>query len=396
MKKRFSYRKFLLGFESRIQDGKMVESWQVVVIGAGIAGSSIAAELAGLGARVLLLEREGQPGYHTTGRSAALFTVAYGPPVIRALSRASEPLFRAPRDGVPLLRPRGAMFIARPDQIGSLDALAAELGPAVAPLTAAKASDLVPILRPGYAAGALIDRGAADIEVDALHRDFLRRLTALGGELRCRTEVTGLARDGAGWRIATTGPAIRAEIVVNAAGAWADQLATMAGVTPVGLVPKRRTALLVAPPAGAIIDNWPLTVDVDERFYMKPDAGQLLLSPADETPSVPCDAAPEELDIALAIDRVQQAVDLPVRRVEHKWAGLRSFVADKCPVVGFAPDAPGFFWLAGQGGYGIQSAPALARWAAAAALDRPAPAAIADQGVCPSMMAPGRLMREAA
>lgn len=379
----------------------MAERWQVVVIGAGIAGASVAAELAALGARVLLLEREGEAGYHTTGRSAALFTVAYGPPVIRALSRASEPMFRAPRgaDAVsqaPLLRPRGALFIARADQAGSLAAMEAELGSAVAPVTAAEARARVPILRPDYVAGGLIDASAADIDVDALHRGCLRSLTARGGVLRLRTGVLAIGRDGAGWRIDTPAGELQAEVVVNTAGAWADVLAGMAGVAPVGLVPKRRTALLVAPPEGQQIDTWPLTVDVDETFYLKPDAGKLLLSPADETPSPPCDASPEELDVAIAIDRVQQAMDLPVRRVEHKWAGLRSFVADKAPVVGYDPDAPGFFWLAGQGGYGIQSAPALARWAAAAVLGLPAPADVADQGVTAAMLAPGRLTRAAA
>lgn len=365
-------------------------SWQVAVIGAGIAGASVAAELAALGAHVLLLEREDQPGYHTTGRSAALFTVAYGPSVIRALSRASEATFRASGDSGLLSAPRGAMFIARADQADSLAALAEELGPAVASLNAADIRALVPILREGYATGALIDRTASDIDVDALHRLYLRRLNAAGGTLRLKAEVTGLARKGGNWHIATTSGGICAEIVINAAGAWADAMAGLAGVAPVGLVPKRRTALLVDPPAGVDISGWPLTVDVDEQFYLKPDAGKLLLSPADETPSPPCDASPEELDVAIAIDRIQQAAALPVRRIVHKWAGLRSFVADKCPVVGFAPDAPGFFWLAGQGGYGIQSAPAMARWAAAAALGLRPPADIADEGVSAAALAPKR------
>lgn len=368
-----------------------VESWQVIVIGAGIAGASVAAELATLGARVLLLEREDRPAYHTTGRSAALFTVAYGPPVIRALSRASEPAFRAGRDGAPLLRPRGAMFLARPDQQAALDAMAAEVGPAVEPITAQAARERVPVLHPDYLAAALIDASAADIDVDALHGGYLRRLAAAGGVLRCKAGVTAIARDGAGWRLEAGGTDLRADILVNAAGAWADELAAAAGIARVGLVPKRRTALLVAPPPGVVIDAWPLAVDVDEQFYVKPDAGMLMLSPADETPSPPCDAAPDEMDVAVAIDRVQGAMDLPVRRVAHKWAGLRSFVADKSPAVGFAPGAPGFFWLAGQGGYGIQSAPALSRWAAAAVLGLPAPADIADHGVTPAAMAPDRI-----
>lgn len=372
------------------------ETWQVVVVGAGIAGASVAAELAALGARVVLLESEDQPGYHTTGRSAALYTVAYGPPVIRALSRASAAGFLG-AGGVPVLAPpRGVMFIARADQAATLSALATEQGDAVATLTAQACRDLVPLLRPGHVDGGLIDRSAADIDVDALHRRYLRRLAEAGGALVLGAGVTGLAPDAGGWRIDSRAGTFRGDIVVNAAGAWADELARMAAVATVGLVPKRRTALLVAAPDGARIDGWPMTVDVDEQFYVKPDAGQLLLSPADETPSPPCDAAPEELDIAIAIDRVQQAMDLPVRRVNHSWAGLRSFVADKCPVVGFAPDAPGFFWLAGQGGYGIQSAPAMARWAAAAVLGHPPPADIVDQGVEAAMLAPARLARVAA
>jgi len=370
-----------------------MESWDVAVIGAGIAGASVAAEMAALGARVVLLEREAQPGYHTTGRSAALFTVTYGPPVIRALSRASVATFNAPPDSArphPLLRPRGALFIARADQADALAALADELGDAAQRIDATEARARLPILRPDYAAGALMDHSAADIDVDALHRQYLRALAASGGTQRTGAEVLGLTRDGAGWRVETRDGLLRAAIVVNAAGAWADEVAMLAGVAPVGLIPKRRTALLVAPPNGQNPESWPMTVDIDEQFYMKPDAGKLLLSPADETPSTPCDAQPDEMDVAICIDRIQTAFDLPVRRIEHKWAGLRSFVADKCPVAGFATDAPGFFWLAGQGGYGIQSAPALARTAAALALGRAIPDDIVAQGVSADALAPRR------
>lgn len=367
-----------------------VEHTQVLVIGAGIAGASVAAELAALGADVVLLEREAQPGYHTTGRSAALYTVAYGPAVIRALTRASGPAFHQSPGAHPLLRPRGAMFLARPDQEASLGALEADLRGAARRIDAAAAVARLPILRPGYLAGALIDDQAADIDVDALHRRYLRQLAAAGGRFCASAEVQALWREGGAWCLRTPQADWRAEIVVNAAGAWADELARLAGVAMVGLVPKRRTALLVDPPAGVMADAWPMAVDVDERFYLKPDAGKLLLSPADETPSPPCDASPDEMDIAICIDRIQQAFDLPVRRIAHRWAGLRSFVADKCPVAGFAPDAPGFFWLAGQGGYGIQTAPALARLAAALALGQPVPADIVDEGVSVDALAPAR------
>ena len=368
-----------------------IEHRGIVVIGAGIAGASVAAELAALGQDVLLLERESAPGYHTTGRSAALYTPSYGPPVIRALTRASRAAFDAPPTPErphPLLRHRDVLFVARPDQQDSLEAAAAELP--VTRLSAAEARARLPLIRDGYLLGALLDADSADIDVDALHRQFLRALSARGGEMRLNTAVTALARDGAGWRIETAQGAIAAEMVVNASGAWADGIAGMAGVAPIGLTPKRRTALLVAAPAGHRVEDWPMVVDVDEDFYLRPDAGKLLLSPADETPSPPCDAQPEEWDVALCIDRVQQAFDLPVRRIEHKWAGLRSFVADKAPVVGHAAEAPGFVWLAGQGGYGIQTAPALARAAAALALGQRIPADIADQGVTAQALAPRR------
>ncbi|MFN3955143.1 MAG: NAD(P)/FAD-dependent oxidoreductase [Pararhodobacter sp.] len=363
---------------------------QVLVVGAGIAGASVAAELAMLGADVVLLEREAQPGYHTTGRSAALYTAAYGPPAIRALTRASGPAFRHSPGVHPLLRPRGAMFLARTDQEVALGMLEAELRGAARRIDAAAAMARLPILRPGYLSAALIDDQAADIDVDALHRMYLRRLVAAGGRFFASAEVQALSREGGGWCARIPQGFWHAEIVINAAGAWADELARQAGVATVGLVPKRRTALLVDVPAGRVADAWPMAVDVEERFYLKPDAGKLLLSPADETPSPPCDASPDEMDVAVCIDRIQLAFDLPVRRVAHKWAGLRSFVADKCPVAGFAPDAPGFFWLAGQGGYGIQTAPALARLAAALALGRPVPSDIADEGVCAMALAPAR------
>ncbi|MDO9526994.1 MAG: FAD-binding oxidoreductase [Gemmobacter sp.] len=364
------------------------DSFDIVVIGAGMAGASVAAELA-QSARVVLLERESRPGYHTTGRSAAVYTSAYGPPVIRALTRASANAFAQLGDH-PLLRPRGVLFAVRDGQQALAAALESELGPAVTPVSARAARDMMPLLRADGLAGALLDQSAADIDVDGLHQYYLRAFRAADGELRCGSEVLGLSQGVDGWRIETSRGTIRAERVVNAAGAWADVLAGMAGVRPVGLVPKRRTVALVAPPAGFVPDGHPMVVGVDESYYLKPDAGKLLISPADETPSPPCDAQPEDWDIAVCVDRIETVFDLSVRRIEHKWAGLRSFVADKSPVVGYATEAPGFFWLAGQGGYGIQSAPALAQVAAALVLGRPVPDQIAAQGVTAAALSPDR------
>lgn len=367
--------------------------FDIAVIGAGMAGASAAAELAAR-ARVVLLEREDRPGYHSTGRSAALFTATYGPPPVRALTRASERFLTDPPPGFaahPLLTPRGVLMIHRPDQAASAAALARDLaGGAFEPVDAAAARRLCPLLRPGHVAGGFLERGARDIDVAALHGGYLRLFAARGGRLVTRAEVTGLDRAGEGWHLVTPRGRFRARVVVNAAGAWADELARLAGVAPVGLQPMRRTAVIVAAPDGFDPAPMPAVIDIDETFYLKPDAGRLLISPADETPSPPCDAQPEELDIAICIDRIQTAFDLPIRRVAHRWAGLRSFVADRCPVIGFATDAPGFFWLAGQGGYGIQTAPAAARLAAGLLLNEGVPADIAAQGVTAAAVAPGR------
>lgn len=354
-----------------------------VVIGAGIAGASVASELAG-SSKVLLLESESHAGYHTTGRSAALFTTTYGPPVIRALSRASESFFHTPDSGfVPhdLLRTRGALFIARADQLGPLAELAGALADAVTPLAADAICSLVPVLRPDYVAQALFDPSAADIDVDGLHQHYLKTFAAKGGDLRLNAPVQTLERVGDHWQIETPAGSYQAPVVVNAAGAWADEIGALAGAGPVGLIPKRRTALLVAAPDGLALDDMPMVVDVEEQFYLKPDAGKLLISPADATPSRPCDAQPEELDVAICVDRIQTAFDLNIRRIDHKWAGLRNFLPDGDPMACYDAKADGFFWLVGQGGYGIQSAPALARAAAALINGAPIPSDIVDQGV---------------
>ncbi|MGR3563674.1 MAG: NAD(P)/FAD-dependent oxidoreductase [Heliomarina sp.] len=353
-----------------------------IVIGAGIAGASVAAELAPH-QKVLLLERESQPGYHTTGRSAALFTETYGPPVIRALSRASARFFHNPQSAYldhPLLHPRDVIFLARDDQGDSLAHMQEELGDAVTRISAQAVADALPLVRPGYASAGLLDKSAADIDVNGLHQHYLKTFRAAGGVVETRAEVLGLSA-GLDWEVSTSKGSFHAPVVVNAAGAWADEIAKLAGLSPAGLVPKRRTALIVSAPSGINPDPWPMTVDVDEEFYVKPDAGKLLISPADATPSAPCDAQPDEMDVAICIDRIETAFDLQIRRIESKWAGLRSFLPDGDPMACYDPAAPGFFWLAGQGGYGIQSAPALGRTAAALVMGQPIPEDIAREGV---------------
>jgi D-arginine dehydrogenase len=248
----------------------------------------------------------------------------------------------------------------------------------------------VPCFAPGQVAAGLLEPDAMDIDVHALHQGYLRGLRSRGGALVCRAEVLGLAHDGRRWRVETAAGEFSAPVVVNAGGAWADELGRLAGACPVGLVPKRRTAITFDPPTGASIDHWPAVIDIDEQWYFKPDAGRILASPADETPSPPCDAQPDEYDIALLVERLTGVTTLQIPRIRARWAGLRSFVADKTIVAGFDAIAPGFFWLAGQGGYGIQTAPAVARMAAALAEERALPADIADLGVAAAALSPAR------
>jgi D-arginine dehydrogenase len=369
--------------------------FDIVVIGAGMAGASVAAHLSD-GRRVLVLEREGQPGYHSTGRSAALFSEIYGGEPVRALSRASRDLLYAPPPGIvdaPLVRTRCAMHIAREDQRAKLEAFAAlpDVACGAHLISSAEAIALCPILKPEHAVAAALEPNAADVDVHGLHQGYLKLLRERGGVLLTDRDVQTLAYDGGRWRVRAGDEDFSAPILVNAAGAWADEIARLAGVSPLGLQPMRRTALLVDAPEGAVIEDWPMVIDADEQFYFKPDAGLLLLSPADETPMDPCDVQPDEWDVAVAIDRVEAATTLKVRRVKHKWAGLRSFVPDRAPVAGYDPDTPGFFWLAGQGGYGIQTAPALSRTAAALILGQPIPADIAVHGVVAADLSPARL-----
>ncbi|WP_448205907.1 NAD(P)/FAD-dependent oxidoreductase [Azospirillum sp. sgz302134] len=382
-----------------------MERIDFLVIGAGMAGASAAYELASHGS-VLVLERESQPGYHSTGRSAALYTQTYGHPTVRALTVASWDFYAYPPEGFsehPLLTPRGVLLIGRADQTAALDRDFTEgrrLTPTVERFDRAQALARAPFLREDYVAGAVWEPDAMDMDVHAIHTGYLRGLKARGGRVVTDAGVQAARRRDGLWEIETPAGIFAAPVLVNAAGAWADALAGMAGVRPIGLVPKRRTAVTFDPvfdPAfpdptdSAGLNGWPMVIDVDEQFYMKPDAGRILLSPADETPVEPCDVQPEEMDIAIAIDRLEQAVRFSVRRIAHKWAGLRSFVSDKVPVAGFDDGAEGFFWLAGQGGYGIQTAPAMGRTAAALATGRSLPAEVAALGVRAEDLAPARL-----
>lgn len=369
----------------------------VAVIGAGIAGASMAWRLAGV-RKVLLLEREDHPGYHTTGRSAAMFMESYGPPAVRALTRASRAFYESPAAGFcsqPLLRARGALYVARPGDEAVMAREYETLAPAcpgLVRLDAAEVMARVPCLRPERVVGGLLDSGAMDIDVNALHQACLSGMRRSGGELRTRAEVRAAHHDGHAWTLEfERGDPIRAVQVVNAAGAWADVVGALFGARTIGLVPHRRSAFTFAPPAGVDCSAWPVTSGVDEEWYFKPEAGVLLGSPANADPMTPHDVAPDEMDIAIGIDRIQQATTLQIRRPIRTWAGLRSFVHDGELVIGWDRQAPGFFWLAGQGGYGIQTAPGASALAAAILLEQGMPEGFAALGVAAQDVSPARL-----
>ena len=369
----------------------------VLIIGGGMAGASAAYFLADRGRRVILLEREERCGFHTTGRSAALYSQAYGNTAICALTIAGEAFYVNPPAGFsdhPLLKPRGTLIIGHAGQVAAVEAAVKEgqvLVPSVRLLEVAEARRMCPVLREDYVACAGFEPNARDIDVDALHQGFLRGLRAKGGQVAVNAEVQALERSGGQWQVRTAAGTFTAPVVVNASGAWADTIGRMAGCEPVGCVPKRRTAFLFQPPDGTDSHAWPMVVDVDEEFYFKPDAGLLLGSPADETPVEPHDAFPEEMDIAIGADRIQTATTLEIRAIKHSWAGLRSFVADKTPVAGYDPQQEGFFWLCGQGGYGIQTAPGLGASAAALIEGEDLPEPVRSLGLTASALAPERL-----
>lgn len=337
----------------------------VAVIGGGMAGASVAAQLSGRRS-VVVAEAAAAPGEHSTGRSAAAFLPSYGGPVIRALTAASRPLYDAisAELGVPLLRPRPLLWLATDD--ASEHALAAmrRSMPALQSASAAEARRLCPPLRAERLRAAAVDSSASDVEVASLHQYYLAALRRRGGTLLLRAPAREITRSGGGWRVVAGEHVISCAAVVDAAGAWADDVARSAGVPPVGIRPKLRSAFVSPARYPGDLAGLPLLMDACERWYAKPEAGLILGSPADETDVPPGNARPDELAIAQALDAINDATALDLRTVRRAWAGLRSFVADKAPVVGCWQAHQGFHFLAGQGGYGIQTAPALARLAA--------------------------------
>ncbi len=350
----------------------MSTDFDIAIIGAGIGGASTAWALleAAPHLRIALIEMEDRPGYHTTGRSAAVWIESYGGPGIVPLSKASREFFGAPPEGFgPLLDHRPDLFIEGPEDAGALDRLAAELdvgGVDYYWLDAGQMADLPtgPMLRPDWRKRGLVEPDCHDIEVAGLHQGFLRGSNGAKPTLICNAEVTALDRSNGVWRIATKAGDVTAPIIVNAAGAWADGLATMAGAQSRGLTPLRRTMAVLGidppPPADMMV-----VMDAAGHFYFKPDGSRLWLSPHDEIPDVPHDVRPDEMDLAVVIDRFEQATTVRVKRLESSWAGLRTFARDRLPLFGFDGAVDGLFWCAGQGGFGIQTAPAAGRLCAA-------------------------------
>lgn len=367
-----------------------------LIVGGGIAGASVGYWLAPH-ASVIVLEQEQHPGYHATGRSAALFMESYGTPQVRALTRASRAFLDHPPAGFagqPLLSPRGALLVAALGQEHELEAhwqLLRSMTPHARRLDPAETCALVPVLRPERVLGSVLEPDASDMDVDAIHQGYLRGVRHAGGSIVCAAAVTALQRDRGVWQVQAGGERYEAPVIVNAAGAWADQVAQLAGVRPIGLQPRRRAAFIFAPPPGVDARHWPMVIGAGEDWYFKPDAGMLLGSPANADDVPPQDVQPEELDIALGIHRIEEMTTLSIRRPTRTWAGLRSFVADGDLVGGFDAQAEGFFWVAAQGGYGIQTSAAMGESCAALVRGLPLPPRIAGFGLTAAMLSPARL-----
>lgn len=367
----------------------------VIIVGGGIAGAAAGYFLAAH-RRVLLVERETGYGYHSTGRSAAEWTAAHCEGQKRLLTLFGEPFLESPPAGfaqVPLLRRRGNIMFSRPgceaDGEAYFERTRAEM-PAVRVLTPDEARAIVPFIRSDVLARCYYDPDNAEIDVDALHQGFLRGLRERGGETRAGVEFHGAERRGGVWEARLGEQTVSAPCLVNAAGAWGDVVAARAGVRPLGLEPRRRTAFTFDP--GFDVRQIPPVDEISSGFYFKASGAMLMVSPGDATPSVPCDAQPEELDVAIAVDAFEQYTTLEVRRLASRWAGLRSFVPDEQPVVGFATDAEGFFWLVGQGGAGIMTSPGIGQLATALITGQPLPARAGELGIRPELVGPGRLL----
>jgi D-arginine dehydrogenase len=373
----------------------MAQSVDFLVIGGGIAGMSVAYELSAHGS-VILVEAESATSYHSTGRSAAVMSENYGPALWSRLVTASRDFMENPPENfseVPLVLPRGALFLALEEEQDQLRAQAGELARRNAPhevMSARDALRVCPVIRDDKFALALYEPDCKDVDTDALMSAYARELRRRGGKLITNARVLRLERENESWRAWTKDDEFVAGTIINAAGAWVQEIATLAGLGYRNVVPFRRTAVTFDPPAGSDIRTWPMTFDVAETFYFKPEAGRIMISPVDMEPSVPCDAQADDLETAIAIDRIHTFTTMEVKSVKHKWGGLRTFAPDHEPVIGRDPEAHNFVWLAGQGGNGVMGGAAAARLAASLALGKGVPDDIAALGITEEIVSPAR------
>jgi D-arginine dehydrogenase len=361
-----------------------VKGADFLIIGGGIAGLSAGARLSRHG-RVIVLEAEEALGYHSSGRSVSFSHYGIGGAIVRALTAHSRDFFAAP-----FAQTFPTLYFADEANLDRLAALGAAMGDstdAIRPVDSAEMSALLPPLRPNAIRG-LFDPTGLKLDADLILQHFAKEIRTAGGEVLTGRRVCAVAP---GWSVRTeSGEDYSAPILVNAAGAWADHIAGLADVAPLGLGPRRRTIIVIDAPEGANAESWPFAHSIAGDFYLLPEAGRLLVSPADEVADDPCDAQPDDYDIALAADRLEHYTTIEVKRIAHRWAGLRTFTPDRVPTAGFAPDAPGFFWLAGQGGYGFQTAPAMAEIAESLIAGTDWPKGLAERGVLVEQVAPGR------
>ena len=345
-----------------------MSSADILIVGGGIAGLSAASALASH-AKVILLEAEDAVGYHSSGRSATMLHYALGDPQVRALTLASRPLFDdPPADFTDVLLGHRAQVLlhAREDELGALDALDAAIAPFARLERVGEEGllELCPALRTGGggAVAGVVDRDAVRLDAHALLQAHVRTLRRSGGQIVTTARVASLQRQGDEWHASTeAGRTYSAPILINAAGAWADAVASMAGADPIGLKPLRRTIITFDGPPGVDVSAWPFAKTVGDELYFAPESGRLFASPMNEDLTDPCDAQPDEYDVALAAHRVEERTTMTVGRIHSRWAGLRTFAPDRHLVAGFDPRAEGFFWLAGQGGFGLQTSPVMAQ-----------------------------------
>jgi D-arginine dehydrogenase len=371
----------------------------ILVVGGGIAGLTTAFHLAEKGCSIVLLERESQPAFHSTGRSAVFFRGSHGRAPVRALCRASRPFFEHPPETLSerkLAAPRDALFLASAVDLPALASFMEGMnahGTVVESLTPEEACAQVPVLRPAFVGGAARETGGMDIDLPVLLRALQGGLARQGGCIRLSAAVQEIERSGSLWRVRTPLGDFAAPFLVNAAGAWCDEVARTAGAAPIGIVPKRRTVMTFRPDAETDIARWPMVLEVRERFYFRPWGEELLASPADQTPVPPCDVQPQETDCRILLQRLAEATTLRLDpdSLLRRWAGLRSFVPDESPVIGWDPDLPGFFWVAALGGFGIETSPAVGAIAAALLTGAPFPPRVAAEGVSETDFTPKRL-----